>query len=598
MSRRQSSPARRIVIGHANSYQDPAVAVAEDDRVYAEALERSTQCKKAVALFGLHYSWRSLREELKKLAILPAENASVTLIDTWDPLAFHAELGKPGMRALLAEKGFGQFSSGTLQLAAMQLEPPFRTQAAWLLRDHRSRFTTYPIGGADFVGSRRDCNLSWRTKHLDHHLAHAAAAVYTSPFDECMVLVVDGFGEGHATSLYHFAGREFKLLYRIGILASLGLLFYRLTYLCGFDPAEGEEWKVMGLAAYGRPRAEIFDFFTSRAAAYHGGEGEHLTEADFEELETIAGGFRHHTDPDVLRAADLACNFQRYFEDAVLQLARKASSYGLSKNLAYGGGCALNSAANGRLLAVTDFERLHVPSAPGDDGNSLGAVLYQRHKVERRPRKAAVFTPYLGRVVDTANLEKMLETARLPFHKVADETALCNEVADLLVAGKIVGWMQGRAELGPRALGNRSILVDPRAEEMRDRINDTVKFREWYRPLAPAILHEFGPDYFEDYQESPYMERTLRFRREARARVPAVVHRDGTGRLQTVKQEWNPLFHRLLRAFYEKTGVPVLLNTSLNVMGKPIVHSEQDALTVFVFSALDHLAIGLYVIGK
>jgi carbamoyltransferase len=589
---------RQIAVGHASSYQDPSIAVGEGDRLYAEAIERSTQSKKATALFGVHYSWRSIRDELRRLQILPVENAVVTFIDTWDSRAFHDMLGQPEAGPLLAERGFGEFASGTLQMTAMQLEPLLRTQIAWLLRDQRSRITSYPAGGKRIVGTLPERNLSWQVESLDHHLAHAATAVYTSPFTECMVLVIDGYAEGHATSLYHFVGNELRLLERISILSSLGLLFHRVTYLCGFDPSEGEEWKVMGLAAYGKPRSEIYDFFATRARTYYGGEGEPLTEDDFKELETIAGGFRHHTDPEVLHAADLAHNFQRYFEDAVIQLARKASSYGLSRNLAYAGGCALNSAANGRILAETDFVRLHIPSAPGDDGNSLGAVLYHRYKIAAQPREPAIHTPYLGRHADTTNLEGMLDGARLSYRKLADESALCHAAADLMAAGRILGWMQGRAELGPRALGNRSILADPRSEPMRDRINSIVKFREWYRPLAPAILHEFGHEYFEEYQESPYMERTLRFRPEMRDRVPAVVHRDGTGRLQTVKQEWNPLFYQLIRTFYEKTGVPLLLNTSLNVMGKPIVHSEQDALNVLLFTALDHMVIGLYLISK
>lgn len=589
---------RRVSVGHANSLQDSSIAISDGEECFSEALERPTRSKKATAIVGLHYAWRSIDESLGHLGLSPIRDAEVTFLDTWDPVRFHQVLGDPELRALLAEKGFGQFAAGQLQLATLQLEPMFRTQFAWWLRDGRCRVTTYPCGALDLVGVEPDPAVAWTTRTLDHHLAHAATAVYTSPFDECMVLVADGFGEGHATSLYHFSDGELRLLDRISMLTSLGLLFYRVTYLCGFDPAEGEEWKVMGLAAYGRRRPEIREFFATRAQAYHGGPGEHLTEDDFGELVTLLGGIRRHSDPDVLQAADLARNFQDYFEDAVIQLARRADDHGLSRNLAYAGGCALNSAANGRILTETGFERLHVPSAPGDDGNGLGAVLYHRHKILGEPRRPGVASPYLGRAVDDGHgLEELLATTGLPHRRIAEEGELCRETARLLADGRIVGWMQGRAELGPRALGNRSILADPRDAEMRDRINATVKFREGFRPLAPAILHEHGPEYFEDYQESPYMERTLRFREAMRGRVPAVVHRDGTGRLQTVKREWNPLFHRLVQSFYELTGVPVLLNTSLNVQGKPIVHSEQDALSVLVFTGLDLLVIGSYLIG-
>jgi carbamoyltransferase len=207
-------------------------------------------------------------------------------------------------------------------------------------------------------------------------------------------------------------------------------------------------------------------------------------------------------------------------------------------------------------------------------------------------------SPYLGTMIDIPKLEKILGFGGIRFKKAADETAVCREAAELLAEGNIIGWVQGRAEFGPRALGNRSILTDPRPADMKDKINKRVKFREVYRPLAPSILHEFGDEYFEDYQESPYMERTLVFRKEVRDKVPAVVHENGTGRLQTVKAEWNPLYHRLIRSFYEKTGIPLVLNTSFNVMGKPIMHSVEDAITVLYTTGLDYLIIGNYILYK
>jgi carbamoyltransferase len=206
--------------------------------------------------------------------------------------------------------------------------------------------------------------------------------------------------------------------------------------------------------------------------------------------------------------------------------------------------------------------------------------------------------PYLGSYIDTKNLERILGFGGVVHQEFSDEASLCSEVAQILSQGKIIGCVQGRAEFGPRALGNRSILADPRPKSMKDEINRRVKFREEYRPLAPSILHEHGEQYFENYQESPYMERTLRFRESVRDKVPAVVHVDGTGRLQTVKEEWNPLFYRLISEFYKRTNIPILLNTSLNVMGKPIVHSVSDALTVLYTTDLDFLIVGKYLIGK
>jgi len=265
--------------------------------------------------------------------------------------------------------------------------------------------------------------------------------------------------------------------------------------------------------------------------------------------------------------------------------------------LLLGGGCALNSAANGRLLADTPFEHLYVPSAPADDGTALGAAwLAWRQDHPRTPLPPGPLSPYLGSAIDTVRLKALLRHGGLPAERRPDD--LEEAVAAELAAGEIVAWMQGRAEFGPRALGNRSILADPRDPGMKTRINAGVKGRESFRPFAPAILDEYGPDYFHDYQTSPYMERALRFRSEIAARVPAVVHVDGSGRLQSVRREWNPRFHRLLTAFQRRTGVPLLLNTSLNRMGKPMVHSVEDAVALFLTSGIDLLVIDDWILRK
>jgi carbamoyltransferase len=590
---------RPIIVGHANSFHDSSIAIITDDKIYAESFERHTQCKMSTANFLMQYSWRSVKAALKNMGLSRPEDVNVIMLSSWDAGDFSllfpedAEIG-----GMLNETGFGNSLYDWLQLSAMLCEPLFRTQLAWLLRDGRPRLDTYPATDEQVFGAYPERNISWQAKTVDHHLAHASNAVYTSPFDECVVLVADGAGEGHSTSIYHFASNDFKLLFRSGSFLSLGNLYSRLTSLCGFDTMEGEEWKVMGLAAYGRPRADIYGFFQSKGDGYGKSEGEPIAYEDFHELEQMVGKFRHHSNEDLMQAADLAHNFQRYFEEKIIELADFASKLNLSKNLAYAGGCALNSAANGQILAKTGFQRLHIPSAPADDGNSLGVALYEKYHVLKEKRDNKIMTPYLGSAVDVRKLESILAFKGINYHKAASKSHLCAEAADMLAEGKIIGWMQGRAEFGPRALGNRSIIADPRSPEMKDKINSRVKFREWYRPLAPSILHDSGEEYFEDYQESPYMERTLRFRPEMRARVPAVVHQDGTGRLQSVKEESNPLFYNLIHAFYKRTGIPLLLNTSLNVMGKPIIHSVEDAITVFYTTGLDCLVIEDYVLTK
>lgn len=249
------------------------------------------------------------------------------------------------------------------------------------------------------------------------------------------------------------------------------------------------------------------------------------------------------------------------------------------------------------MLARAGFDALHVPSAPADDGNAVGAALLawaQDHPAASLPR--GFLSPYLGSGVSTDTLERI--AANEPRLRRMDEAALIEETARLLATGKLVGWVQGRAEFGPRALGNRSILADPRPAGAKAAINAKVKYREAFRPFAPAILAERGEDWFEDHQESPSMERTLRWREEKRALVPAVVHEDGTGRLQSVRRAWNPRFHALIEAFDRLTGMPVLLNTSFNIMGKPILHTAEDALLMFHTTGIDALVVEDWILVK
>lgn len=583
-----------LLIGHAMTWHDPALAFALEDHIFAEAVERHSQCKRALQVEGVWYSWRALRDALRAAAKGQLKNLGVTSLIPWSTAvrdeAF--DLEHAAQRPLVC-----------LIKAASLLEPITLNQLRWTLRGHPPR----PFGTPrePSPGVLPAAVKSWQARALVHQVAHAANAVYTSPFEECAVMVIDGYSEDTALSFFHFHDNEFELLHQTQPTVSLGLLYSAITQLCGFDPYAGEEWKVMGLAAFGRHDPAIYDFFRSRLVVQgldlqfvspKGGLAFDTTA--WSELESLMGGFRLPGDEDILKVANLACSFQAAFADTVLDLARNLGEMGLSRNIAYSGGCALNSALNGRIVPETAFERLHVPSAPADDGNALGVVLYEKYANRGEPRSPGLMSPYLGSRVDTARLHRAIELGRWPAVEYADESELLRRVGRSLSEGKIVGWVQGRAEFGPRALGNRSILADPRTPEMKDRINNEVKFREFYRPLAPAILAEHGADYFEDYQDSPYMERTLRFKPEVRSKVPAVVHEDGTGRLQTVTRELNPRFYRLLRRFFQETGIPILVNTSLNVMGKPIVHSVEDAIAVFATTGLDLLVIENVILSK
>jgi carbamoyltransferase len=355
----------------------------------------------------------------------------------------------------------------------------------------------------------------------------------------------------------------------------------------------------MGLAPYGRVDLEIEvllePMLQVEGLTFRRRCSEDALRANLRTLKAL----RRLDRSSPLHAADLAATGQALFERRMFQLLGNLHDLGHSENLALVGGCALNSTCNGKILANTGFRRLHVPSAPGDDGTALGAALLACHL--DRPEGVAVgrrpISPYLGSEVSASGLQRLAAFGGLPIARLEPD-ALYRHVAELLATGNIVAWMRGRAEYGPRALGNRSILADPRDGAIKDRINERIKFREEFRPFAPAILDEHGPDYFEDYQASPYMERTLSVRPEVRRRVPAVVHVDGSGRLQSVRRDLNSDFHALISAFFELTGVPMLLNTSLNVMGKPIVDSVEDSLGVLFLSGVDALVVGDILIRK
>ena len=447
---------------------------------------------------------------------------------------------------------------------------------------------------------------------FDHHLTHAATACYTSPFEEAICVIVDGFGEGASNGIYHYVDGELRTIgvntMEGNIEKSIGVFYGTLCGLCGFDLWRGEEWKVMGLAPYGKFNPEIHRLLRQRIRV--DGLNLECPEQGNEALEALLS-YARTPEQSAIDVADLAFTGQQVFCELMTELLSNAGDLGISDNLVLGGGCALNSAYSGKILQQTNFNQLHIFSAPGDDGNAVGAAYlayrrdYPNAKIPSKCDGAASSnpeipyfqSPYLGSEMSEDTLAKIAKYSGLTITEDSMKT-ISQQTAELLAEGYIVGWVQGRAEFGPRALGNRSILADPRFASMKDKINLRVKFREEFRPFAPSILHEYGDQYFVDYQESPYMERTLYFRDEVKDKIAAVLHEDGTGRLQTVKQEWNPLYFELIENFKEITGVPVLLNTSFNVMGKPIIHSVEDALAVFHTSGLDVLVIGNRMIKK
>lgn len=566
-------------IGLACTCHDPAIAVVNPagQVVFAEATERHLQAKRAIHQPPDHLPYIST---ILERFCDPEED--LVAAKTWSPRA-----GKLLARQMWVNSlGAALVRDGSAWAIPMQL-----TRSALVAQTAALALVCEGLRGACL----RERHLGLAERRLsvtgfDHHLTHAATGCLTSPFDDAVCAVIDGFGEGSSTAYYRFRrGTLEPLGGRTRSYNSLGLFYLALCAACGFDPVVGEEWKVMGLAPHGRRDDRIYSLFKSALRV----DGLRIRNAPQQYACPV------WREPVPADPADLAHTGQLVFEECMTELLRNLHALGLSDNLVLTGGCALNSSFNGKILERTGFRRLHVFSAPADDGNALGAALlaFRRDHPDHR-FEPAFHSPYLGEEISADRLRRWAETNAADSRLAHRPGAIHEAAARLLAEGKIVGWIQGRAEFGPRALGNRSILADPRQPGMKDRINSRVKYRENFRPFAPAILHEHGHAFFENYQESPYMERTLRFRPETVARVPAVVHVDRTGRLQTVKKEWNGPFHRLLESFHAITSVPVLLNTSLNVMGKPIVHSLEDALAMFAATGLDALVVGDYVLEK
>jgi carbamoyltransferase len=577
---------RTYYIGLCVTYHDPALAILNEsgDILFAEATERFLQYKRA---FNAEPDNLYLLPELLRRHCRDAE--AFVVAGNWrerrpvyERLA--KALGWLSPRGLLTPEP----RPLTAPVETYQLHHMMASQHHAVLRSNLNLARTLR---RDFPGTEV------RFRHYDHHLTHAALACYGSPFEEAACAVLDSYGEDGALAFFDYRDGRIRPRFHSRGAQSLGFYYMKLTELCGFDWLGGEEWKVMGLAAYGgNDEALLADLRTLLRV-----DGLDLRRPDqaafFRALERLETRRRKENQaPEA--AADLAYTGQRYFTETVNRLLENLHRARPSDHLALAGGCALNSACNGQILANTPFRSLFVPPAPADDGTALGAALLAHRDDHPGGRgQPGWLSPYLGHAVGDGPVERLVRYGGLPVRHLPDG-AVVPAAAELLARGKILGWLRGRAEFGPRALGNRSILADPRSQETGERLNREVKFRERFRPYAPAILHEFGPAYFEDYQETPYMDRTLRFRPELRDRVPAVVHADGTGRLQTVKREWNPDFHALLAEFHQLTGVPVLLNTSFNVMGKPIVHSVEDAVGVFLTSGLDALVIGDHLFTK
>ncbi|MEX1026209.1 MAG: carbamoyltransferase C-terminal domain-containing protein [Planctomycetota bacterium] len=459
---------------------------------------------------------------------------------------------------------------------------------------------------------------------VEHHRAHLASAFFASPFDSAVVVSVDGFGDFSSTSWASGAGSKLELRGRVSFPHSLGLFYLALTQYLGFH-AYGDEYKVMGLAAHGRPRyanqlAKVVKIGADRRFTLdlsffrHHRTGGSLDWADSDQaprtglvytsaLEQLLGPARRQDEPLEERHRDIAASVQAVYEDTLMRLLIECHRSDPNPNLCLAGGAAMNSLANGRITTRTKFEQLYVPSAPGDAGGALGAALWVHHGVRAQPRNGPILRADWGpspvqkavhAALDARSEDLAVEDARV--RTFQEEKDLLSTVVDVLVRGGVVGWFQGRAEFGPRALGNRSILADPRRRDMRDRLNSRIKLRESFRPFAPSVLAEHAAEWFDlgrrrSEHDVPFMERVVRVQPNRRDEIPAVTHADGTSRIQTVPAGRRDLFRRLLEVFAARTGVPMLLNTSFNE-NEPIVLEPSEALDCFLRTRMDALVLG------
>ena len=584
-----------LILGISAFYHDSAAALIEDGRIVAAAQEERFSRKKHDSRFPVHALRYCLTE------------GGIELRDV-DKVVFY---DKPFLKFERLLETYLTFAPRGIKSFAMAIP-------LWL----REKLFLKNLLCKDF--RKIDGDGSWNEQLLfsEHHLSHAASAFFPSPFEEAVILTMDGVGEWATTSAAIGKGSSLEVFKEIHFPHSLGLLYSALTYYTGFKVNSGE-YKVMGLAPYGEPKYADMIFkhlmdvkadgsFRLDLSYFNYCTGLTMTNGKFDAL--FGGPPRK---PDQLltqRHMDLAASIQAVTEEVVLRLTRSLREETGIRNLCLAGGVALNCVANGKILRDGHFDQIYIQPAAGDAGGALGAALVGYHMQMGQTRQVngdAMRGSYLGPVYSQSDIEDRLRRGGAKFDVLGD-SELITTCAEDLSLGKALGWFQGRMEFGPRALGNRSILGDPRSPTMQKTLNLKVKYRESFRPFAPSVLRERLSDWFEMDSDSPYMllvaDVVKSRRREMtaeekqlfgidklnvpRSEIPAVTHVDYSARVQTVHEDTNPRYHALLSAFERKTGCPVLVNTSFNVRGEPIVGVPEDAFRCFMGTELDVLAVG------
>ena len=585
------------ILGISAFYHDSAAALIEDGLVIAAAQEERFTRKKHDAAFP---------DNAIKYCL---EEAGISLSDV-DYVAFYDKPFLKFERLLetylsFAPRGFRSFK---LAIPVWLKEKLFQKDLL------RKKFKAF------------DADFDWQNKLLfsEHHQSHAASAFFPSPFEEAIVLTMDGVGEWATTSVAIGQGRDLKMTKEIHFPHSLGLLYSAFTYYTGFKVNSGE-YKVMGLAPYGEPTfkdlilehiIDVKEDGSFRLDQHYFNYCTGLTMTNDKFADLFGGPARHEDEPLTQRHMDLAASVQAVTEEVVLRLTQSLAKEHDIQNLCLAGGVALNCVANGKILKDGAFKNIWVQPAAGDAGGALGAALNAYHLNQEQPRVVtdamdAMEGSYLGPYYEQSDIEARLTAAGAKFI-VLDDAGVISDTADALADGKAIGWFQGRMEFGPRALGGRSIIADPRLPEMQKTLNLQVKYRESFRPFAPSVLREDVTDWFDIDSDSPYMlmvapvvekrrvamteEQNALFGIEKlnvpRSDIPAVTHVDYSARIQTVHAETNPRYHALIAAFKDRTGCPIVVNTSFNVRGEPIVCTPEDAFRCFMGSEIDVLSVG------
>jgi len=457
--------------------------------------------------------------------------------------------------------------------------------------------------------------LKTKIHQVEHHRSHLASAFFASPFEEAALLSIDGSGDFTTTMIGVGKGNKIEVLDSVDFPHSVGLFYTAFTQLLGF-PHYGDEYKVMGLAPYGKPqyvdklrevlqfrpdglfRLDLRYFRSAKSGIVSYGEDHIPVVAPlFSQLMVEKFGQpRQKDEPLTEYHKDMAASVQRVTEELIFHILTHLHKRTGLKNVCIAGGVAQNSVANGKLTRNTPFTNVYIPSAGHDAGISMGAALYVYNQVLDQPRAEPVWTAYTGSRFSNEEIEAYLKSRNISYSRYSDEE-LYEKVADRLIDAGVIGWFNGRAEFGPRALGARSILADPRRQDAKDLLNSKIKRRESFRPFAPSILKEYVGEYFEVTDLVPFMEKVFPIRQEKRMQIPAVTHADGTGRLQSVDQSISPRYYGLIDAFRRKTGVPILLNTSFNE-NEPIVNTPEQALECFLRTSMDMLVLENCVVTR